>query len=425
MFEKLSSKYNLKVIIPSGICLILALYFIITLAGSFFKKEEPDPVVYKVCTYNGKETLQKVAEEDRSDIVLLKDYNYYGESLNLYFETYTINQSSFATMKGQTVVFTNMCDGESVSFTPGAEVDSQIDLGSLKAGFYSVYIKNGETTKRVYFDSRLTQDTSFTTVTRDGKRAKVQLLADSALFNQENATADVLDHNYLYVRVDFEEVPEVTSTYDVVITTAPSLTLNASVVGAKANGITEAEELYNVALTIQSELEAAGLKVRILKDSFDENIQYYGPGGVLDRAYQSKAKYMINLDMLGANSYSTPNIYSSSLTSGTMADKISKALKETELHTLEAVKASQTSTGYDDVYEIREAGGLVLGAGTYSESSRSNESFAAYNRYGINTVLVVYIDINSASEVRTFTENEQAIAKATAQGLLEYLNIQK
>ncbi|MBR0137973.1 MAG: N-acetylmuramoyl-L-alanine amidase [Erysipelotrichaceae bacterium] len=425
MFEKLSSKYNLKFLIPSGICLILLLYFVVTFAASFFHKPEPDPTIYKICTYSGKETLQKVAEEKREEVVLLKDYNYYGESLNLYFETYSLTQSSFATMKGQTLAFVNMCTGEETLFEPGVELDSQVNLGSLAGGFYSVYIKSGETYKRIYFDYKLTEDTVFYTVTRNGKRAKVQLIGDSTLFNEANATADVLDHNYLYVRVDIEDVQEVTSVYDVAITTAPSLTVNASTVGAKANGITEAEELWKVAEMIKQELEAAGLKVRIIKDSYDEAIQYYGAGGVLERVYQSKAKYLLNLDMLGANSYSTPNIYCSSLAKGNAGSAIAAALKQTALNTLELVQSGRTDNGYDDTYEIREAGGLPLGAGAYSASSKANESFAANNRYGIDTVLIVYIDINKASDVNTFTANQEAIAKATAQGLLEYLNIKK
>ncbi len=425
MFEKLSSKYNLKFLIPSGICLILLLYFVVTFAASFFHKPEPDPNIYKICTYSGRETLQKVSEEKREEIVLLKDYNYYGESLNLYFETYSMTQSSFATMKGQTLVFVNMCSGEETVFEPEMEIDSQINLGKLAGGFYAVYIKSGETYKRVYFDSKLTQDTIFYTVTRGGKRAKVQLIGDATLFNEENATADVLDHNYLYVRVDMEDVPEVTSVYDVVITTAPSLTLNASVVGAKANGITEAEELWKMAEIIKQQLEEAGLKVRIIKESYDESIMYYGAGGVLERAYQSKAKYMLNLDMLGANSYSTPDIYCSYLAKGNVGSSIAEALKQTPLNTLELVKSGKTDNGFDDTYEIREAGGILLGAGEYSASSRANESFATNNRYGIDTVLIVYIDINKAADVKILTANQEAIAKATAQGLLKYLNIEK
>ncbi|MBQ1826782.1 MAG: hypothetical protein II126_02315, partial [Erysipelotrichaceae bacterium] len=110
---------------------------------------------------------------------------------------------------------------------------------------------------------------------------------------------------------------------------------------------------------------------------------------------------------------------------GNVGSSIAEALKQTALNTLDLVQSGKTDNGFDDTYEIREAGGILLGAGEYSASARTNESFAANNRYGIDTVLIVYIDINKATEVKTLTANQEAIAKATAEGLLKYLNIEK
>lgn len=424
-FFKSLKKFNLKIIIPSGLCLILLLYFVITFTGSFSHKEEPDPEVYKICTYTGKQTLEAVDAEERAEAVTIRDFNYYGESLNLYFQNYELGMSTVDTMKGQSVVLVDMCTGEKTIMKCSEKVDSQIDLGQLKAGFYAVYLQSGETMKRICFESKQFEDTTFYTVTRNSQRAKVQLIADKALFNEENATENRLDKDYLYIKVDFENVSENTTVYDVVITTAPSLTANASAVGAKANGITEAEELFDVAEQIKAELEAAGLKVDILKDSYNEQVWYYGEDSVLQRAYQSRAKYMLNLDMLGANSYSAPDVYYSEYTEGRLASAIVQQINATQVLELKAVSSGLTKDNFDDTFEIREAGGLVLGAGRYSASSQKNASFAEENRYGINTVLIVYINIDKANAVNSFTSNKAALAKATAQGVLDCLHIEK
>ena len=84
----------------------------------------------------------------------------------------------------------------------------------------------------------------------------------------------------------------------ILISTSPALTMTGvSLVGEVVGNFVEAEQVYELALKIKADLEAKGLKVLLLKDEFGQDIQYYGKGGTLEKAYKSGAKYMIHLDM--------------------------------------------------------------------------------------------------------------------------------
>ncbi|MBQ1757262.1 MAG: hypothetical protein IIZ98_02900, partial [Erysipelotrichaceae bacterium] len=72
--------------------------------------------------------------------------------------------------------------------------------------------------------------------------------------------------------------------------------------------------------------------------------------------------------------------------------------------------------------EIRELGGIVTGAGQYSETSEMNASFASKNIYGVNTVKIVTTNIWDSSSVSRWNERKEAIANAIIEGLEAYLN---
>ena len=97
-------------------------------------------------------------------------------------------------------------------------------------------------------------------------------------------------------------------------------------------------------------------------------------------------------------------------------------LRDTQISASEISAGANESLGkFDEEYEIREAGGKVLGAGTYSETSKANESFAANSIYGINTVKIVTNNIKSSGSTDTFKEKKLEIAGAIADGIMEYL----
>ncbi|MBQ4251686.1 MAG: hypothetical protein II704_01430, partial [Erysipelotrichaceae bacterium] len=212
----------------------------------------------------------------------------------------------------------------------------------------------------------------------------------------------------------------------VAIITAPALLqTNVSLDGEHANGIVEGVELWAVAETVRDKLEAEGLKVRIVKDAHNEQILYYGEGGLANRIYNGNNKYAIMLDMTTANS-EISTIYSAYA-----SDKFARPMysrlaalgfyKEDggQLKASSGATSKDDGTRYDSDWEIRELGGKVLGAGSYSETSRKNAAFSADSIYGVNAVKLTLLNIRDAEAVGRWNENRDAIANAIAEGILE------
>ncbi len=417
--KKLRIKW--KTTIPAIICVILFLYLIISLIVTLFSGSSKDIDIYKIGDLNGKKTLEVINKEDRSNPVEVKDYNFYGESLNLYFDTYSLSISRSNTLNGKTVVLKDLLDENNViEFADLTnKIDDQIDLGKLNDGFYSVYLKDGETLSRLYYSSIISYDNYMYTVRRNGTSKKVEIIADKTLFDQEGSNESVLDNNYIYIKVSTATDEENTQ-YDFAISTAPALVYDGvSLVGVEDNGIVEAQELYELATNLKTALEAKGFKVLILKDEYDQDISYYGTNGVLYKAYNSKAKYMIHLDM---DEYGNKALLYSTKSSGKLAKGIFDSLMSSTTLYESTDYLSSCDLADDDIndsqYEIREAGGVVLAAGTYSESSQQNASFASNNKFGIDTIEIITTNINDVSDVTNWLENKTKAVDAIVNGIL-------
>ena len=423
-----------KRVIPALVLLLLVIYLIISLiVGLFHREKTPD--IYTIGNMNAKQTLQAVQNEKRDDPVLIKDYNFYGESLNLFYENYVKGDNQI-NLSDQTVTLIDMIDNNNkASFEISRNnIDNQINLGNLKEGFYSVYINDGSKDQRVYFDHTLVTNNTMYTVTRNNSRMVVEMIANKKLFDAADAEESVLDQAYLYIKVTKEEADKDGNTtnndYDVVIMSSPALTeRGVSVVGEEANGLVEGEELYNVAEQLVAILKEKGLRVQNLKPGagYDAHL-FYGEGGLAHDAYKSKAKYFIYLDMTNLD-YERGTIYSG-YSSGTMPKYLHDKLMEIGLFASENyLYASELYPGvaedpsyFDGEYEIRETGGTVLGAAKYSESSAENASFAANNIYGINTVKICTTNIYATYSVNEWNNCKDKVAQAIADGFLEYLN---
>ena len=426
MFDK-KVKIKWRVAIPVLVCALLVAYFLISMiVGLFTPKDNYD--IYTIGNYNGKKTLEIINEEDRSNPILIKDYNFYGESLNLYFESYGDDITKSNTLNGKTVVLKDLINTNNV-ITLGdltRDVDNQIDLSKLTPGFYSLYIVDGDVTYRAYYQSVLSYNNTFYTVSRYNKNYKIEIIADKQLFDEVNTDkrkplVDVLDQNYIYIKVTVaEEYPQ----YDIAISTSPALTMTGiSLVGEEIGDFVEAEQMYELALKVKTELEAKGLKVLILKDEYDQDIQYYGKGGTLEKAYKSGAKYMIHLDM---DYYGNTGIMFANRSSGRLAKAIfNHIFEDTNIFRNEnyLFKCDVDDNGVTDLqYEIREAGGVALSAGTFSESAQSN-TFAFNNKYGIDTIQIVTTNMSDSEEISLWNQQKDKVASAIVKGILEYLKI--
>ena len=418
-------RLNWKRVIPLLVLIFLIFYLLISLIVGLLTKK-PTPEIYKICNLNSKKTLQVIQKEDRNNPVVLNDYNFYGESINLYYKSYDRNMPSSDTLGGEMLALVDLCTGTETKFDITDKVDGGIQISQLKDGFYSVYSVVNENYRRVYMPTNIYVNNTAYSVTRDGKRIKAELIANTAQFDAEGQTESVLDRSYLYIKVTSEEVTEATIDYDVAIITAPALLqTNVSLDGEHANGIIEGVELWAVAETVRDKLEAEGLKVRIAKDAHNEQILYYGEGGLANRIYSGNNKYAIMLDMTTANS--EVNAIYSAYSSDKFAAPMYRRLAELGFYKEDGsqLKASSSATSkddgtrYDSDWEVRELGGKVLGAGSYSETSRKNASFSADSIFGVNAVKLTVLNIKDAEAVGRWKESRDAIANAIAEGILE------
>ena len=321
----MKKKYKIKWknVILAALCLILFLYLIISLLISLFSGSNKDVDIYKIADFSGNKTLQIINSEDRSNSIEVKDYGFYGESLDLYFSNYSLAMSKNDTLNGKTVVLKDLIDDKNIITFENLtnEIDNQIKLDELKDGFYSIYLQNGEVLSRLFYSSVLSYDNVFYTVRRDGQIKKIELIADKSLFDyqKKKETVNVLDNNYLYLKVSTVAADQ-SSQYDIAISTAPALVYEGvSLTGVEDNGIVESEQLYQMALDIKAQLESKGLKVLLIKDTHDQDIAFYGNGGVLNKAYSSKAKLFIHLDM---DEYGDKAVLYSSKSSSQLASAI-------------------------------------------------------------------------------------------------------
>ena len=426
----MKKKYKIKWknVILAALCLILFLYLIISLLISLFSGSNKDVDIYKIADFSGNKTLQIINSEDRSNSIEVKDYSFYGESLDLYFSNYSLSMPKNDTLNGKTVVLKDLIDDKNIITFENLtnEIDNQIKLDELKDGFYSIYLQNGEVLSRLFYSSVLSYDNVFYTVRRDGQIKKIELIADKSLFDyqKKKETVNVLDNNYLYLKVSTVAADQ-SSQYDIAISTAPALVYEGvSLTGVEDNGIVESEQLYQLALNIKAQLESKGLKVLLIKDTHDQDIAFYGNGGVLNKAYSSKAKLFIHLDM---DEYGDKAVLYSSKSSSQLASAIfTGLLNDCNIYENDQylLASSLTEDGNNDAqFEIREAGGKLLAAATYSENSQNNKSFAYDNRYGMNAVDVILTNINEADDVANFLNNKDKIVTSIVSGICSYLNI--
>ncbi|MDY3830675.1 MAG: hypothetical protein SOZ65_07135, partial [Erysipelotrichaceae bacterium] len=224
----MKKKYKIKWknVILAALCLILFLYLIISLLISLFSGSNKDVDIYKIADFSGNKTLQIINSEDRSNSIEVKDYGFYGESLDLYFSNYSLSMPKSDTLNGKTVMLKDLIDDKNIITFENLtnEIDNQIKLDELKDGFYSIYLQNGEVLSRLFYSSVLSYDNVFYTVRRDGQIKKIELIADKSLFDyqKKKETVNVLDNNYLYLKVSTVAADQ-SSQYDIAISTAPAL----------------------------------------------------------------------------------------------------------------------------------------------------------------------------------------------------------
>ena len=216
--------------------------------------------------------------------------------------------------------------------------------------------------------------------------------------------------------------------YDIVLDGAHSTYVGNSVEkGRSAFNVIEANETVRMAILIQAELENAGLRVYMTRDDSEDVIDLYGEDGRLYNAYASSAKYYVELNMIYSNleekqgaimSYShfSSNRFATTVFKSYLNANIISAYGSDSNTNIAGVNAASLYDGFDSIPVIRESGGRILGAGTMSEASKTNASFNAEERLGMQTISIDMIHLSNEEDVTNFINNEEILAKAIAQG---------
>lgn len=414
-------------------------FFVVVALGIYFaypyfthSNDDNLDTPFTFCTYDINQSQDVIESLTYTDTIVVRDYLLYGETLNLFSDTYVLGEKDY--FIGKTIVLKNVCDDYEWVYMMESFIDSQIPLELLPNGFYEVYIIDNLIQKRVISNSEI--DELFLPVNRDGNGKTVEILAKKDLGSSDEREVS-LDQNYLYINVKDSSNEDRVDVYDIVLDGAHSTYVGNSVEkGRSAFNVIEANETVRMAILIQEELEKAGLKVYMTRDDSEDVIDFYGEDGRLYNAYASQAKYYVELNMIYSNleerngaimSYShfSSNRFATTVFKSYLAANIISAYGNDSSTNIAGVKAASLYDGFDSIPVIRESGGRILGAGTMSEASQTNASFNAEERFGMQTISIDMIHLSNESDVTNFINNEETLAKAIAQGIIEYLRIEE
>lgn len=430
--KKYRLRYRIRwnIMIPFLILLFLAGYLLFSLFSFFFSSDRSQ---LTICEYNKSETLE-LMNNHYEDVYEISDYFYYGERLNLSATDYDPMQTD--ELIGNEVELKNLCTGVSISVQLQDKVDQQIDLTALDAGYYELYVVSEGHKQRIVYDEVLPEN-NFSTIPRNEKVKNITLSSNPEILNNDSA---ILDKNYLFLII--EDGKPLKDVIDVFIDPYGNNTdLKTEVdAGQVYHNMSENKEVFTAALSLKKELENAGLRVMISRDSSEEVTSLFGDEGRLVKAYNAHAKYYIKLGMNGSpQDYArgTEIIYSA-YSSNTMAKTIlQELLTNTELVGSTMRYPDESNPGliqslpvegidgkllYDDYLYVREAGGKATLAGKKDENSVKN-TFALGNVNGMQSIELDYIYLSNTEDLTYWKENKDLIVQQTAQGLLKAWNI--
>lgn len=407
----------------------LSLYFLLPILNKDESLINQSP--FTICNYSVSKTQDTLESLSYSDTIQMHDYLVYGETLNIFAQNYVLNQKD--TFIGRTVKLINLCDGYEWVYMLEGNIDGQIPLELLPNGFYEVYIIDNLIQKRVI--SSLDIEDIFYPVNRNNQGKTIEILSDLNLGSSEDRKVS-LDKRYLYLSVKDSTSEERETVYDIVLDGANSTYIGQRVDrGKSAFNMVESNETVRMAILVQEELEAAGLKVYMTRDDSEDVIDLYGIDGRLYNAYASKAKYYLEFNMLYSSlaersgavmSYShfSSNRFATAVFKSYLNANIISAYGSASSSNIAGVKSASLYEGFDSIPVIRESGGRILGAGTMSEASLTNASFNADARYGLQTISLDLIHLSNENDAMLYANNTEALAHAIAQGIIEYIRLE-
>lgn len=384
---------------------------------------------YAICGLNNIETRKRITNPEQS--YEIKDYLFYGETLNIFAEPYVLNQDDV--LYGKSITIKNLCEDYELVYILDRKVDGQIPLEELKPGFYSIYLNQDVQLHQLYTENKINE--TFYTATRNGINYKIDFFSDKNFFDDPGQESAYLNQSFIYIKVE-EAMPPI-DYYDIVLDAGHSSKDSGWGIeyGHQVNGMIESDETYRFATTLKTELEALGLKVYLTRDRIDTVIDSYGDKGRLHKAYLNHAKYYIDIQANASSNAKTrgTQVIYSSFASNRFASIINQQiLEDTAListnnqngQSANGVLPSIKSNGFDGRMMIRESGGRILGAGTYSDAAATNAFFNKDTRFGMQALTIEYFFMSNEEDTKIWKEDLDLIAKATASGFKRYLRIE-
>ena len=425
-------RLNWRVIIPSFILVLLVGYILFNLL--FPKDLLIDTPSFVVCDYSYTKTQSILNELQYEEKIELKDYLFYGETLNIFNATYDINQADY--FIGKTIKLRNICDSSEWVYMLGKNVDEQIPLENLPDGFYEIFVVDSLKEKRLVTSGELYDE--FYTVRRNGLSKKIDLVADKDLLKEKDDSLPIMEDNYFFLNIstqsDEQDNPEI---YDVYLDAAHNtISYNYVDKGRTVNNLVEADELYKVAVAVKGKLEAKGLRVLLSRENEDTVINQYGIEGRLNRAYKAQVKHYIELNLNFTTNEDTrgSRVIYSSYSSNRFATALFKSYistpglvpygRQTSTNIAGVLSSSRTNN-LDSYPVIREAGGRILSAGTISELAiEQNSEFNSNERKGIQSVSLELFFISNPLDVNVYQSDFDTIVNNIANGYLKYLGME-
>ena len=423
-----TNRTQLKIVLP----IVLVVVCLFALGIHHILKEEGMVNQKFVVGELDEEATMKALNKTYDKVIVVSDYLYYGESLDLYEQSYSPEHKD--TLSGKTVQLKNVEDESVISMTMENTVDQKILLDELPQGFYEVSIIDNLVEKRVVFDRTL-EDNEFYTAKRNGKVRKVTLVADTKLLSDYDIT---LDKNYLFLNV--KEVKPDPDKIDVLI---DPFGMNTDLTwlpdeGSKYNGVNENEEMFEAAQLLKQELESYGLRVKVTKETKDEVGKAYGEDGRIAQGYRQDAKYYLFLrfnnyldsDIRGFevhHSYYASKILARNLTYGVsehLPVELSPMYRGSDpgIVTDYLVVGQDNKQIYDANLYLRESGGRATLAGKYSEASEeANASFK--NENGMMALQLNFGYISNKEDMVYWKAHKKEFIKQIAKSFVEGINV--
>ncbi len=434
-----TKRINKKVVVPLLILSVLIVYVGLT---QLFKSKTPALPLKQICELSHQKSRELFVDREYENLIEMNDYFVYGETLNIFNDTYQLQQPDL--FVGKTMVLVNLCEQSERVYMIERNVDGQLPMEDLPFGFYEVYIMHNLARHRVFSPKVVSE--SFTTIRRGADSRNVKLVADAYLLENSRDGDSTFDRNYLFLEVspvgtsDFilldDQAPNFPDeVYDIMIDPGHGHRDFGWVdMGLIANGLEEAEENYKMAVALKAEFEKHGLKVGLTRD-VDEVVNIYDVDGRLYRGYQKQAKYYIEVQMVGSNNpevYGTQIVYSSYASPKLASTVLRHLIENTNLQStaskgtgnIPGAVPTARANGFDGHLVIREAGGKALAAATYSEKSRENESFAHNNKRGMQAISIEYIHITHPKSALEWVRNYETYAQETVNGFVKYLQLE-